>query len=85
MALRTSRLHITLNISANYSQLIEIKEVQWLSLPDQLYIATQPLHFALIINQDLLSHLANIDFVFFFLVGTSLSREYSSVHPNSSQ
>lgn len=82
MALRPSRLHVTLNISANYLQLIEIKETQWLSLPDRLYIATQPLHFALIVNQDLLSHLANIDFIFFSSVGTSFSRQYSSVHPN---
>lgn len=47
---RTSQLHITLNISANYSQLIEIKETQWLRLPEGLYIATQPLHFALVIK-----------------------------------
>lgn len=47
---RTSQLHITLNISANYSQLIEIKETQWLRLPGGLYIATQPLHFALVIK-----------------------------------
>lgn len=40
--------------------------MQWLGLSDGLYIATQPLHFALIINQDLLSHLANIDLIFIF-------------------